>query len=57
MKDFARQIAAFSLGQAGWFLALFAVAIGLVDAASSPAIFNGPRAKTGRGAARRISGV
>jgi hypothetical protein len=42
----APAIAAFSLGQAGWALALLAVAVGLVLLVIT-GYFNGPRAKTG----------
>jgi hypothetical protein len=45
-EDFARQIAAFSLGQLTWWLVLFAIAIGLVTAIIA-GCFNGPRAKIG----------
>ena len=45
-ENFARQIAAFSLGQLMWWLALFAAAIGLVIAIIA-GYFNGPRAKLG----------
>ena len=45
-EDFARQIAAFSLGQLTWWLALFAAAIGLVMAIIA-GYFNGPRARLG----------
>jgi len=42
----AAAIAAFSLGQAAWFLVLFAVAVGLVLLVIT-GYFNGPRARTG----------
>jgi hypothetical protein len=45
-EEFARQIAAFSLGQVAWWLALFAIAIGLVTAVIA-GYFNGPRARLG----------
>ena len=47
-EEFARQIAAFSLGQIAWWLALFAAAIGLVTAIIA-GYFNGPRARLGAG--------
>ena len=45
-EEFARQIAAFSLTQVAWWLALFATAIGLLTAVIS-GYFNGPRARLG----------
>ncbi|MEI8290827.1 MAG: hypothetical protein WCH99_15285, partial [Verrucomicrobiota bacterium] len=42
----AREIATFSIGQAGWFVLLFATAILLVTLTIA-GYFNGPRAKTG----------
>ncbi len=45
-ENSAPVIAAFSLGQAGWFLALFAIALGLLLLVIS-GYFNGPRAKIG----------
>ena len=42
----APALAAFSLSQAGWFLALFAIAVGLLLLVIS-GYFNGPRAKIG----------
>jgi hypothetical protein len=45
-ENFAREIAAFSIGQAGWFLLLFAGAIALLTLAIA-GFFAGPRAKLG----------
>ncbi len=45
-ENTAREIASFSLGQVGWFLGLFAVAIGLLTLVLA-GYFAGPRAKTG----------
>ena len=45
-EDYARQIAAFSIGQVGWFLLLFAAAIALVTLTIA-GYFAGPRAKIG----------
>jgi hypothetical protein len=45
-EELARQIAAFSIGQAGWFLLLFATAILLVTLTIA-GYFTGPRAKIG----------
>ena len=45
-EDLAQQIAAFSIGQAGWFIVLFAVAITLLTLIIT-GYFSGPRAKLG----------
>ena len=45
-ESMARGIASFSLGQAAWFLALFAVAIGLLTLVVA-GYFSGPRARLG----------
>jgi hypothetical protein len=45
-ESMARGIASFSLGQAAWFLGLFAVAIGLLTLVVA-GYFSGPRARTG----------
>ena len=45
-ENFAREIATFSIGQAGWFLLLFASAIALLTLAIA-GYFAGPRAKWG----------
>jgi hypothetical protein len=45
-EDFAQQIAAFSIGQAGWFIALFAIALTLLTLVIA-GFFSGPRAKLG----------
>ena len=45
-EDFAKEILAFSLGQAGWWLVLFAIAIGLLIL-NIAGCFNGPRARWG----------
>jgi hypothetical protein len=44
--DFARQIAAFSIGQVGWFIGLFAIAIILLTLVLR-GFFSGPRATLG----------
>ena len=45
-EDFAKQIASFSIGQVAWWLALLAVAIGLVTATVA-GCFTGPRSRLG----------
>src|ERR1035437_6531726 len=45
-EDFAQQIIAFSIGQAGWFILLFAVAITLLTLIMA-GYFAGPRARLG----------
>jgi hypothetical protein len=45
-ENSAPAIAAFSVGQAGWFVVLFAIAVGLLLLVIT-GYFNGPRAKTG----------
>jgi hypothetical protein len=45
-EDFAKQIAAFSVSQVGWFVLLFAIAIALMTLVLA-GYFAGPRAKTG----------
>jgi hypothetical protein len=45
-ENSAAAIANFSIGQAGWFLVLFAIALGLLLLVIA-GYFNGPRAKTG----------
>src|ERR1017187_1331133 len=45
-EDLAQQIAAFSIGQVGWFIVLFAIAITLLTLVIT-GFFSGPRAKLG----------
>src|ERR1017187_6946570 len=45
-EDLAQQIAAFSIGQVGWFIVLFAIAIILLTLVIT-GFFSGPRAKLG----------
>ena len=45
-EDLAEQIAAFSIGQVGWFIVLFAIAITLLTLVIA-GFFSGPRAKLG----------
>ena len=46
MAGFAKQIAAFSIGQAGWFILFFALSVGLVILISA-GVFSGKRARLG----------
>ena len=53
-EDMAKDIAAFSIGQVGWFVVLFALAVGLCTLIIA-GIFAGRRAKTRRHLARHAA--